>query len=196
MKSRIFGYVRVSSKDQNEERQLIALHNSGVTEDRMFIDKQSGKDFARPAYRRLCRTVKSGDVITITSVDRLGRNYIEVVEQWRFLTQKKGVSLVVLDMPILNTCSIQDLTQRLISDLVLYLLSYVAEMERTFIKRRQKEGIAAARLRGVKFGAPRKNPPSTLSEILKLWHSNLISEREAARRLGVSRTTMHRGAAE
>lgn len=196
MGQRVFGYVRVSSKDQNVERQIAALKRNGVEERHMFVDKQSGKDFARPAYRRMCRTAKEGDVITITSVDRLGRNYVEVVEQWRHLTQRKGVSIVVLDMPILNTRNSHDLTQRLISDLVLYLLSYVAEMERRFIRQRQKEGIAAARLRGVKFGAPRKMRPAALAALAAKWRRGEISCRNAARILSVSRSTFMRWAAE
>ena len=196
METRVFGYARVSSRDQNVERQVIALRASGVQEGNIFIDRQSGKDFARPAYRRMCRVARPGDVIKIASVDRLGRCYTEVVEHWRYLTQKKMLILRVLDMPILNTNQERDLTQKFISDLVLYMLSYVAEMERAFIRQRQKEGIAAARQRGVKFGAPRKHPPLMLDDVLKLWCAKLISEREAARRLGVSRATVRRWAAE
>ena len=192
MAAKILGYARVSSKDQNIQRQIIALRENGVPEGNIFIDRQSGKDFARPAYRRMCKIAKSGDIVKIASVDRLGRCYAEVVEQWRYLTLKKGLFLSVLDMPLLDTQGDRDLTQRLISDLVLYLLSYVAEMERTFIRQRQKEGIAAARRRGVKFGAPRKSPPQEFRSIAEKWKREEISCRKAANELRVSRSTLLR----
>ena len=146
----IYGYVRVSTREQNEDRQLIAMRDFGV--ERIYTDKQSGKDFERPRYKRLVRRLKPEDVLVIKSIDRLGRNYDEILEQWRYLTKEKNVAIVVLDMPLLDTRKNKDLTGTLIADIVLQLLSYVAQTERDFIRQRQKEGIAAAKSRGVKFG--------------------------------------------
>ena len=157
--SQLYGYVRVSTREQNEARQIIALHQFCVPDERIYLDKQSGKDFNRPAYKRLLRTLRPGDVLAVQSIDRLGRNYEEILEQWRLLTKKKGVAMVVLDMPLLDTRNTRDLTGTLIADIVLQLLSFAAENERVNIRQRQAEGIAAAKARGVQFGRPRKAIP-------------------------------------
>ena len=146
---KIFGYVRVSSKDQNEERQMIALHAYGVEDRNIFLDKQSGKDFDRPEYLRMVSKLKKGDLLIVKSIDRLGRNYNEILEQWRILTKEKEIDILVLDMPLLDTRKNRDLIGTLIADIVLQLLSYVAQTEREFIKQRQAEGIAAAKARGM-----------------------------------------------
>lgn len=147
-----YGYVRVSTKEQNEQRQMIALGEFGLKDEQIFMDKQSGKDFERKSYKRMIRKIKSGDTIVIKSIDRLGRNYDEILEQWRIITKEKQVAVVVLDMPLLDTRQNRDLTGTLIADIVLQLLSYVAQTEREFIHQRQAEGIAAAKEQGVKFG--------------------------------------------
>ncbi len=150
----IFGYVRVSSRDQNEDRQMIALQEMGIPERNIFVDKQSGKDFKRPVYKKLVRKLKKDDLLYVKSIDRLGRNYKEILEQWRILTKEKGIDIVVLDMPLLDTRRGKDLMGTFLSDIVLQVLSFVAENERSNIKQRQAEGIAAAKERGVKFGRP------------------------------------------
>lgn len=147
-----YGYARVSSKEQNEHRQAIALTEFGIVEKYIYVDKQSGRDFERPQYRRLVRKLKDGDTLVVKSIDRLGRNYGEILEQWRIITKEKAAAIVVLDMPLLDTRKSRDLTGTLIADIVLQLLSYVAQTEREFIRQRQAEGIAAAKLRGVQFG--------------------------------------------
>ena len=154
-----YGYIRVSTREQNEQRQLIALREFGVEDRRIFIDKQSGKDFQRPQYKRMVRKLKNGDTLVIKSIDRLGRNYDEILEQWRLITKEKQVAIVVLDMPLLDTRQNRDLTGTLIADIVLQLLSYVAQTEREFIRQRQAEGIAAAKEQGVKFGHRACYPP-------------------------------------
>ena len=146
--SRTYGYIRVSSREQNEARQVVALHDFGISDDCIFLDKQSGKDFNRPAYQRMMGMLRAGDVLVVKSIDRLGRNYEEILEQWRIITKEKQAAIVVLDMPLLDTRSNRDLTGTLIADIVLQLLSYVAETERAFIKQRQREGIDAAKSRG------------------------------------------------
>lgn len=188
----IYGYVRVSTRDQNEERQLVAMRAYGVMDDHIFIDKQSGKDFERQQYKRLLRKLKTGDVLVLKSIDRLGRNYEEILNQWRYITKEKHTAIVVLDMPLLNTAQNRDLTQTLISDIVLQLLSYVAETERTFIRQRQAEGIAAAKKRGVKFGnRPIVMPPEFIA-IKEAYLAGKISCRAAAEQLGISHTTFWR----
>lgn len=189
------GYVRVSTRDQNEERQIIAMEEAGVPRRAIYIDKQSGKDFERPAYQRMLRQLKDGDTLYIKSIDRFGRNYEEIIEQWRLLTQK-GVGIVVLDMPILNTSKDRDLTGRLISDIVLQLLSYVAQTEREFIRQRQAEGIAAAQARGVHFGRKQMERPTDLEYYAKAWTKGKISSRKAAAIMGISHTTFMRWAKE
>ena len=183
----IYGYVRVSTKTQTEDRQLLALREFGI--DRIFTDKQSGKDFERPQYQKLLRKLKSGDTLVVKSIDRLGRNYEEILEQWRIITKEKNAAIVVLDMPLLDTGQNRDLTGTLIADIVLQLLSYVAQTEREFIRQRQAEGIAAAKARGVRFGRKAMPKPENYEQIKKLWCNGQISAREAARRLNISHRT-------
>ena len=189
MKSEVYGYVRVSSKDQNEARQVEAMLNFGVTAKHIIVEKQSGKDFNRPKYKVLLRKLKANDVFVVQSIDRLGRNYNEIIEQWRIITKEKHAAIVVLDMPLLDTRQGRDLTGILIADIVLQLLSYVAQTEREYIKKRQAEGIAAAKARGVKFGAaPKERPPQYLS-CAEQWRKGSISAREAAKQCGVAHQT-------
>ena len=189
MENQTYGYIRVSSRDQNEERQVIAMREFGVPEKNLVIDKQSGKDFARPGYRRLLRKLKPNDTLVIKSIDRLGRNYDEVLEQWRLLTKEKQVDIVVLDMPLLDTRKGRDLIGTLISDIVLQLLSYVAQTEREFIHQRQAEGIAAAKARGVKFGRKPKERPEEYEYLRDEWRAGRISARTAAQKLGITHRT-------
>ena len=189
MENQIYGYIRVSSRDQNEDRQVIAMREFGIAEKNLVIDKPSGKDFARPGYRRLLRKLKPNDTLVIKSIDRLGRNYDEVLEQWRLLTKEKQVDIVVLDMPLLDTRKGRDLIGTLISDIVLQLLSYVAQTEREFIHQRQAEGIAAAKARGVKFGRKPKERPAEYEHLRDEWRAGRISARAAARQLGVAHRT-------
>ena len=183
-----YGYVRVSAKDQNVERQLDAMHEAGLQDKRIFIEKQSGKDFDRPVYLKLMKRLKSGDVLYVKSIDRLGRNYNEILEQWRVITKEKEAAIVVLDMPLLDTRSNRDLTGTLIADIVLQLLSYVAQTEREFIKQRQAEGIAAAKARGVKFGHPLNPLPPDLDTVVTEYMTGAFTSREAAKRLEISQT--------
>ena len=192
MEKLVYGYVRVSSRDQNEARQIIAMHEFGVCDDRIFVEKQSGKDFNRPQYKRLLRKLKKDDTLVIKSIDRLGRNYDEIIEQWRLITKEKHAAIVVLDMPLLDTRKGKDLTGTLIADIVLQLLSYVAQTEREFIKQRQAEGIAAAKARGVRFGAKPKERPVLYAELHMRWARGELSAREASRILGISHTTFLR----
>ena len=184
-----YGYVRVSTKEQNELRQVLALREAGIADRNIFLDKQSGKDFERQNYKKLIRKIKSGDTLVIKSIDRLGRNYDEILEQWRIIAKEKGTAIVVLDMPLLDTRKNKDLTGTLIADIVLQLLSYVAQTEREFIRQRQAEGIAAAKRQGVRFGRkPREKPPE-YGSLKELWVRGEISAREAARRLGITHRT-------
>lgn len=183
----IYGYARVSTREQNEERQLIALREFGV--DRSFVDKQSGKDFARPQYQKIVRKLKKDDTLVIKSIDRLGRNYEEILEQWRLITKEKQAAVVVLDMPLLDTRQSRDLTGVLIADIVLQLLSYVAQTEREFIRQRQAEGIAAAKARGVRFGREAIHIPPAFPEIAEQYETGTISARTAAATLGVCPNT-------
>lgn len=192
MKNNVYGYVRVSTKEQNEARQVIAMREFGVDEQNVLIEKQSGKDFNRPQYKRLLRKLKAGDTLVIKSIDRLGRNYDEIIEQWRIITKEKLAAIVVLDMPLLDTRQGRDLTGTLIADIVLQLLSYVAQTEREFIKRRQAEGIAAAKARGVRFGPKPMKRPENYETCRNAWQRGEISAREAARRLNVSHKTFLR----
>lgn len=184
-----YGYARVSTREQNEERQLIALTGFGIAESAIFVDKQSGKDFERTQYRRLMRKLKNGDTLVVKSIDRLGRNYEEILEQWRIITKEKRAAIVVLDMPLLDTRQNRDLTGTLISDIVLQLLSYVAQLEREFIHRRQAEGIAAAKAQGVRFGREPLPVPAEFPEVLERWRRGRINSRTAGALLGVSQTT-------
>ncbi len=194
--STVYGYVRVSSRDQNEARQIISMRDSGVEDKNVFIDKQSGKDFDRSQYKKLIRKLKENDILMIKSIDRLGRNYDEIKEQWRIITKEKKVDIVVIDMPLLDTRKGRDLTGTLIADIVLELLSYVAQTEREFIKQRQAEGIAAAKARGVRFGGRPKERPEQLEICVQLWRDGEISAREAGRRLGITHDTFKKWALE
>lgn len=192
--AKIYGYVRVSTKEQNEDRQMIAMRQFGVDEASIFVDKQSGKDFNRPQYRKLIRKLKCDDTLVIKSIDRLGRNYEEIIEQWRIITKEKKAAIVVLDMPLLDTRQGRDLTGTLIADIVLQLLSYVAQTERDFIRQRQAEGIAAAKQKGVRFGPKPKDRPDEYQRCCEKWLQGEMSAREAGRVLGVSHTTFLRWA--
>lgn len=188
-----YGYIRVSAKDQNPERQIVALQECQIPEKNIYLDKLSGKDFARPAYRRLLKKLRQGDILIIKSIDRLGRDYGEILEQWRYLTKEKGVAIRVLDMPLLNTdYDRENLTGVFIADMVLQILAYVAETERSFIRQRQAEGIAAAKAKGVKFGCPRSKLPEGFMQYYSLWEKGEISIREAAEALNMSHSTFHR----
>ena len=189
-----FAYVRVSSRDQNEDRQLLAIEGLHIPQKNIYIDHQSGKDFDRPAYRRMVRRMKKDDLLYIKSIDRLGRNYEEIQNQWRFLTKEKGVDIVVLDMPLLDTRRGKDLVGTFLSDIVLQVLSFVAENERTNIKQRQAEGIAAARLRGVRFGRPPKPLPSNFHSVYQQWRKGDLTVSSASEACNMSRTTFHRRA--
>lgn len=183
----VYGYIRVSSRDQNEERQIIALREFGC--DKLYVEKQSGKDFDRPHYQMLLRKLKPDDVLVVKSIDRLGRNYAEILEQWRIITKVKKAAIVVLDMPLLDTRKSRDLMGTLIADIVLQLLSYVAQTERENIRQRQAEGIAAAKARGVKFGRPPIERPPEFERYKKLYRSHEISARAAAEHLGIAHRT-------
>lgn len=196
MKTKYFGYMRVSTKEQNEARQRICLKKAGINDSCLFLDKQSGKDFNRINYKKLINKLDENSVLFITSIDRLGRNYKEIIEQWKIITQKKKADIVVLDMPLLDTRRSKDLLGTLISDLVLSLLSYVAETERTFIKKRQKEGIDAAKKRGVKFGRPKKNLPENFTELAIAWKNKEIFLREASALCKMPISTFHKKAKE
>lgn len=196
MSDRTYGYARVSTQVQNERRQLIALRDFGVPEENIIVEKQSGKDFERPLYQGLIEILRPGDVLVVQSIDRLGRDYTEILEQWRMITKDRKAAIVVLDMPLLDTREGRDLTGTLIADIVLQLLSYVAQTERENIRQRQAEGIAAAKERGVRFGRERKELPKTFPEFALLWQSGGISSRSAARELGVSYQTFLRRAKE
>lgn len=187
-----YGYVRVSTKEQNELRQVVALQEQGLPLEDIFIDKQSGTDFKRPGWKRLLRKLHSGDVVYVKSIDRLGRNYKEIQEQWKVLTQKKKVNIVILDMPLLDTRNERDLMGTVISDIVLQLLSYVAETERENIKQRQAEGIRVAKEKGIRFGRPKK---VSKKEFLKCYRKVIKGEltiNEAVEVLHISRSTFYR----
>lgn len=189
---KIIGYMRVSSREQNEDRQRIALLKMGVPKSSIYMDKQSGKDFERPQYRRMLRKLDSDTVLFIKSIDRLGRNYTDLNEQWRIITQEKGADIVVIDMPILDTRCEKNLLGTFISDIVLALLSYVAENERINIKQRQAEGIAAAKARGVKFGRPVKSLPDEFEKIVLEWKKGKISMNEIVKSCNMSEATFYR----
>ena len=186
-----YGYIRVSTRDQNEDRQLAALSAFDIPEKNLFIDKQSGKDFNRPAYQRLLKKLKPGDLLIVKSIDRLGRNYEEILEQWRIITKEKRADIRVLDMPLLDTSIHRDLTGTLIADIVLQLLSYVAESERENIRQRQAEGIAAAKARGVKFGAEVKPMPDDFDEWYFRWRRREITSKQMAKHCGVHISTVY-----
>lgn len=196
MSGKTYGYVRVSTKTQKEDRQLIAMREFGVPEEHIIVEKQSGKDFARPAYLRLVRDLEVGDILVIKSIDRLGRNYDEILEQWASLTRERRVAIVVLDMPLLDTRTDRDLTGVLVADIVLQLLSYVAQTEREYIRQRQAEGIAAAKQRGVQFGRRRIPMPERFPELAEDWRRGRITAVQAGKALGISRTTFKQRAEE
>ena len=185
----IYGYVRVSTREQNEDRQLIALHESGVLQKNIYMDKQSGKDFNRPQYKKLLKKIKPGDLLYIKSIDRLGRNYEEIQNQWRIITKEKNADIYVIDMPLLDTRRGKDLLGTFISDLVLQLLSFVAENERTNIKQRQAEGIAAAKAKGIRFGRPPKPLPDNFHEAYQRWKQGEITGTAAAKECGMPLST-------
>ena len=179
--SKTYGYIRVSSRDQNEDRQLIALHGKGVEDEFIFIDKKSGKDFERPQYKKLVKKLRPGDLLIIQSIDRLGRNYEEVQDRWRILTKEKEVDVCVIDMPLLDTRQGKDLLGTFIADLVLQILSFVAQNEREYIRKRQAEGIAAAKAKGVRFGRPPTPLPGNFHNIHRAWRSKKLTLKQAAK---------------
>ena len=187
----VYGYIRVSSFDQNEGRQLIALRGKGVADNHIFIDKQSGKDFERPEYKKLVKKLKTGDLLYILSIDRLGRDYKEIQRQWQVLTKEIGIDICVLDMPLLDTRQGKDLMGTFIADLVLQVLSFVAENERTSIRKRQAEGIAAAKARGVKFGRPPRPLPDNFREVCRAWRGKKITLLQAASACGMPKGTFY-----
>ncbi len=188
----IYGYVRVSSTDQNEDRQLDAMHEVGVSETNIYVDKQSGKDFERPQYKKLVKKLQPGDLLYILSIDRLGRNYEEIQKQWRILTKESGVDICVIDMPLLDTRNGKDLMGTFIADLVLQILSFVAQNERENIKKRQAEGIAAAKARGVPFGRPTVAAPDDFAKIIKAWEKRQLSIAEVLKQCNMSESTFYR----
>jgi DNA invertase Pin-like site-specific DNA recombinase len=192
----IFGYVRVSTAEQNEDRQLLAMKAAGVPPSNVFIDKQSGKDFNRPQYQAMLDALRPGDLLYIKSIDRVGRNYEDILEQWRKLTKERNIDIAVLDMPLLDTRRDKNLIGTLIADIVLQLLSFVAQSERENIKQRQAEGIAAAKKRGVRFGRTIIKPPDNFSETVKLWERGKLTIPEVLERTGLKQATFYRRLAE
>ena len=190
--SHIYGYIRVSSRDQNEDRQLLAIQQLSIAQENIFIDKQSGKDFQRPQYKKLVRKLKKDDVLYIKSIDRLGRNYAEILEQWRILTKSKGIDIVVLDMPLLDTRRGKDLMGTFLSDIVLQVLSFVAENERENIRQRQSEGIAAAKARGVRFGRPEKELPDNFEALVQAWEREQLPLSDVLDLCQISQSTFYR----
>lgn len=188
---KVYGYIRVSSTEQNEERKIIAMSEKSVPATNIFMDKQSGKDFERPQYKRLIKKLRPGDLVYIKSIDRLGRNYKEVQEQWHIITKEKGVDVCVMDMPLLDTRMAKDLMGTFIADLVLQILSFVAESERESIRSRQAEGIAAAKLRGVHFGPEPREMPDSFPELCQAWKDKKISLRETAESCGIPKSTFY-----
>lgn len=189
---KVYGYIRVSSADQNEDRQRIALFEVGVEEKNIYMDKLSGKDFNRPQYKKLVRCMKNGDLLYILSIDRLGRNYAEIQNQWRVLIKEIGIDICVIDMPLLDTRTCKDLMGTFIADLVLQILSFVAQSERENIKKRQAQGIAAARAKGVHMGRPVKGVPDNFGELVKLREKKKISLEQILQECGISEATFYR----
>ena len=192
MAGQTYGYIRVSSKDQNEDRQRVALAEKEIPPKNLYVDKQSGKDFQRPQYQKLLRRLRAGDLLYVLSIDRLGRNYEEIQQQWRVLTKDIGIDICVLDMPLLDTRQGKDLMGTFIADLVLQILSFVAQSERENIRKRQAEGIAAAKARGVVFGRPAKTAPDDFAEIVGAWESGRQTFQEALERCSMSESTFYR----
>ncbi len=189
---KIYGYIRVSSTDQNEDRQQMAVNAKGVPLQNVFMDKQSGKDFERPQYKRLVKRLRPGDLLYILSIDRLGRNYKEIQEQWRILTKIKNVDVCVIDMPLLDTRTAKDLMGTFIADLVLQILSFVAENERANIRQRQQQGIAAAKARGVRFGRPEKPLPEDFTQIVRKWEQKELDLQDVLEKCNISDATFYR----
>ena len=187
-----YGYVRVSSLDQNEDRQIREMEKLAILPKNIFIDKQSGKDFERPQYKKLLKKIKPGDLLYILSIDRLGRNYEEIQRQWRHLTKEVGIDICVIDMPILDTRPYKDLLGTFVSDLILQVLSFVAENERDNIRKRQAQGIAAAKARGVRFGRPEAKLPEEFPALLRQWEKQQISTKEMLKECGCSESTLYR----
>lgn len=196
MSETLYGYARVSTREQKEDRQIAALRDFGVEDRRIVVEKQSGKDFQRPQYKRLVNRLNPGDVLVVKSIDRLGRNYGEILDQWARLTRERKIAIVVLDMPLLDTREGRDLTGTLVADIVLQLLSYVAQTEREFLRIRQAEGIAAARAKGVRFGRARLPVPAQFHTLAQQWFNGEISAVQAGKQLGLSRHTFMRRARE
>ncbi len=188
---KIYGYVRVSTQEQNEDRQLIAMHEYGVPNENIFHDKQSGKDFNRPQYIKMKETIKEGDLLVIKSIDRLGRNYEDIPEQWRILTKEIKVDIFVIDMPLLDTRKYKDLMGTFIADLVLQVLSFVSQVERDSIRQRQAEGIAAAKAKGIRFGRPAKKLPPDFNNIVTSWKTGQIDLNQALKYCGMGKTTFY-----
>jgi len=192
VKTQAYGYIRVSATDQNENRQLDALHNLGIPDSHIYIDKQSGKDFERPMYKALSKILCNGDLLYIKSIDRLGRNYEEIQNQWRILTKERGIDIAVIDMPLLDTRNGKDLMGTFLSDVVLQVLSFVAQNERETIRKRQAEGIASAKARGVKFGRPVKKPPDNFAKLVKEWERGKLSFSEILEQTGLKPSSFYR----
>lgn len=190
--STVYGYIRVSSADQNEERQVLALREAAVPGENIYMDKQSGGDFDRPAYQQLVNRLRPGDLLCVLSIDRLGRDYEEIQNQWRHLTKEVGADICVLDMPLLDTRNGRDLMGTFIADLVLQILSFVAQSERENIRKRQAQGIAAARARGVRFGRPPREPPEDFPAVVAEWEAGRLVLPEVLRRTGMSQATFYR----
>ena len=188
----IYGYARVSTAEQNEDRQIIAMNELKISEENIYIDKISGKDFERPAYKTLTKKLTSGDLIYIKSIDRLGRNYDEIQNQWRILTKERGVDISVIDMPLLDTRNGRDLVGTFLADIVLQILSFVAQNERETIRKRQAEGIKAARARGVHMGRPVKKPPENFAELAKQWERGNLRTSDFMELTGLKETTLYR----
>lgn len=191
MKNKIFGYARVSSKEQNEERQIVAFKKYGIDERDIYIDKQSGKDFDREQYSILKHILRENDILVIKSIDRLGRNYNMIIDEWKDITKNIKADIVVIDMPLLDTTKNKDLLGTFISDLILQILSYVAEQERTFIKQRQKEGISTAINKGIKFGRPTIEKPQNFDIVVNKWKNKEIKTKEAIEQLGLKPSTFY-----
>ena len=191
-----YGYVRVSSTDQFEDRQLVDLNEFNIPQENLFIDKQSGKDFNRPSYQELIKHLKEGDLLYIKSIDRLGRNYEEIQNQWRILTKEKGIDIFVVDIPLLDTRARGDLTRTFIADLVFQILCYVAQSERDTIRKRQAEGIKAARARGVRFGRPEKKAPDNFGDLVKQWESGKIPLKYILETCDIKETTFYKRLSE
>lgn len=187
----VYGYIRVSTREQNEDRQLIAIQEKNIQKSQIYMDKMSGKDFNRPAYKRLLKKLKKGDLIVVKSIDRLGRNYEEIIEQWRIITKEKGADILVIDMPLLDTTRGKDLLGTFISDLVLQLLSFVAENERNNIRQRQMEGIQAAKQKGIRFGRPKIQTPVEFKYIVDDWKKGKFTRKEAIKLSGLKESTFY-----